>query len=61
MRKKMLRKPSRKVSREGDYLLIQERLGVVMSQSGAQQVRERRVLIDSDEYKCVVKELNVLV
>ena len=31
LRKKMLRKPSRKISREGDYLVVQERLGVQMS------------------------------
>merc|ERR1711971_1241203 len=55
--KKMLRKPSRKISREGDYLVVQERLGVLMSQTGAQQVRESRYLINSDEYKCVVKDL----
>jgi len=61
LRKKMLRKPSRKISREGDYLVVQERLGVLMSQTGAQQVRESRYLINSDEYKCVVKNLNLRV
>merc|ERR1712166_658466 len=39
LRKKMI-KPSRKVSRQGDYLIVQERLGVLMSQTGAQQVKE---------------------
>ena len=38
IRKKLIRKPSRKISREGDYLVVQERLGVMMSQTGAQQV-----------------------
>ena len=61
LRKKMLRKPSRKISREGDYLVVQERLGVLMSQTGAQQVRKNRYLINSDEYKAVVKNLNLRV
>ena len=50
LKRKMQRKPSRKVSREGDYVLIQERKGVLMSQAGAQEVIEERVLIGSDEY-----------
>merc|ERR1711953_1528361 len=57
VRKKMMRKPSRKISREGDYLVIQDRLGCIMSQTGAQQVRERRVLINSDEYNYVLKNM----
>jgi hypothetical protein len=57
-RRKMTRKPSRKISREGDYLLIQEKLGVLMSQTGAQQVKETRVLIDSDEYHYIIKSMN---
>ena len=61
LRKKMIRKPSRKVSSEGDYLVVQERLGVLMSQTGAQQVRESRYLINSDEYNCVVKNLGLRV
>ena len=57
LKRKMMRKPSRKVSREGDYLVIQDRLGVLMSQTGAQQVREKRVLINSDEYNYVLKNM----
>lgn len=73
IRKKLMRKPSRKISRwglfsrsaqyilifcrEGDYLVIQDRLGCIMSQTGAQQVRERRVLINSDEYTSVIKNM----
>jgi len=60
LRKKMTRKPSRKVSRQGDYLIVQERLGVLMSQTGAQQVKESRYLINSDEYNCVCKDLGLL-
>lgn len=59
MRKKLMRKPSRKISREGDYLVIQDRKGVLMSQTGAQLVEEKRVLINSDEYKDVIKSMNI--
>lgn len=58
IRKKLMRKPSRKISREGDYLVVQERLGVLMSQTGAQQVRENRYLINSDEYRSIIKSMN---
>lgn len=57
IRKKLIRKPSRKISREGDYLVVQERLGVMMSQTGAQQVHETRYLINSEEYRNVIKHL----
>jgi len=59
IRRKMVRKPSRKISREGDYLLIQEKIGVLMSQTGAQQIKETRVLIDSDEYHHVIKSMKI--
>ena len=44
------RKPSRKISREGDYVVISEKRGVKTSQAGAQEITEERVLINSDEY-----------
>ena len=50
LRMKMMRKPSRKVSREGDFVLIQEISGIKMTQTGNQQIREERVLIGSEEY-----------
>ena len=50
LRKKMMRKPSRKISREGDFVLIQEISGIKMTQAGSQQIKEERVLIDSEEY-----------
>ena len=56
LRKKMMRKPSRKVSREGNYVLIQEISGIRMTQTGSQQVREERVLIGSDEYYYMLKK-----
>jgi len=61
LRRKLMRKPSRKISREGDYLVIQDRKGVLMSQTGAQEVEERRVLINSEEYKCFMKEGSIKV
>ena len=59
IKRKLMRKPSRKISREGDYLVIQDRMGVLMSQTGAQQVSEKRVLINSDEYKDVIKTTGI--
>ena len=56
LRKKMMRKPSRKVSREGSYVLIQEISGIRMTQTGSQQIREERVLIGSDEYNYMLKK-----
>ena len=56
LRKKMMRKPSRKVSREGNYVLIQEISGIRMTQTGSQQVREERVLIGSEEYNYMLKK-----
>lgn len=44
------RKPSRRISREGDYIVIQERAGIKTSQAGTQTITEERVLINSDEY-----------
>ena len=56
LRKKMMKKPSRKVSREGDHMLIQEITGCKMTQTGSQQIREERVLIGSDEYLFMLKQ-----
>merc|ERR1711874_109747 len=38
-----MRKRSRKVSREGDFLLLVEKNGLLTTQSGVQEVHERRV------------------
>ena len=56
LRKKIMRKPSRKVSREGSYVLIQEISGIRMTQTGSQQIREERVLIGSEEYNYMLKK-----
>merc|ERR1719167_543730 len=40
---KAMRKRSRKVSREGDFLLLVEKNGLLTTQSGVQEVHERRV------------------
>lgn len=54
-RKKLVKRPSRKVSREGDFLLIQEKIGVLMSQTGAQEIKETRVKIGSEDYYYFLK------
>ena len=56
LQKKMRRKPSRKVSREGDFVVIQEISGIKMTQTGSQQIREERVRIGSDEYYYMLKQ-----
>ena len=50
------RKPSRKISREGDFVVIEERRGCRMSQAGTQEVTQERVLINSDEYFYMMKQ-----
>jgi hypothetical protein len=37
------------VSREGDWLVFRERSGVLTTQNGTQQIRERRVRITEEE------------
>jgi len=39
----------RKVSRQGDWLVFTERVGVLTTQNGVQQIREERVRINSDD------------
>ena len=45
----------RKVTRQGDFVVITEKVGLVTSQSGVQLVREERVQINSDDYDRLVK------
>jgi len=39
----------RKVSRQGEWLVFTERVGVLTTQNGVQQIREERVRINSDD------------
>ena len=45
----------RKVTRQGDFVVITEKVGLVTSQSGVQLVREERVHINSEDYDRLVK------
>merc|ERR1712106_664895 len=44
-----MRKKSRKVSRQGDWVIFTEKQGVLTTQNGTQQVTERRVKIGSHD------------
>merc|ERR1712203_1311905 len=45
-----LRNPrGRKVTRQGDWLVFTEKVGILTSQNGVQQVREERVKINSED------------
>ena len=43
------------------HLVIQDRKGVCLTETGAQEVEEKRVLINSEEYKCFMKECSIKV
>lgn len=47
--RRAMRKTSRKVSREGQWLVIREKTGVLTTQNGTQQIREKRVRITEEE------------
>ena len=46
---KLLNKRGRKVTRQGDWLIFTERIGVLTSQNGVQQVKEERVRINPED------------
>merc|ERR1712126_495837 len=58
---RLLNTRGRKVSRQGEWLVFTERVGVLTTQNGVQQIREERVRINSDDladliamdFKCV--------
>jgi len=54
-----MRKASRKVSREGEWLVIREKTGLLTTQNGTQQIRETRVRINEDELSKLC-ELNLI-
>jgi len=45
----MGRKSSRKVSREGEWLVIREKTGLLTTQNGTQQIWEKRVRISEGD------------
>jgi len=44
-----IRKSSRKVSRQGQWLLIQEKVGLLTTQNGTQQIHEKRIRINEED------------
>ena len=43
------------VSRQGDWLVFTEKVGVLTTQAGTQQVQERRVRVGSDDLEKLVE------
>merc|ERR1711942_562989 len=52
---KAMRKKSRKVSRQGDYVVFTDRKGVLTTQNGTQQIVERRVKLGSHDLEKLVE------
>merc|ERR1711874_473421 len=46
---KAMRKKSRKVSRQGDFVIFTEKQGILTTQNGTQQITERRVKLGSHD------------
>merc|ERR1711971_319154 len=46
---KLMNPRGRKVTRQGDWLVFTEKVGILTSQNGVQQVREERVRINSED------------
>eukprot|EP00088_Acartia_fossae_P064292 TRINITY_DN7908_c0_g1_i3.p1 TRINITY_DN7908_c0_g1~~TRINITY_DN7908_c0_g1_i3.p1 ORF type:complete len:165 (-),score=61.86 TRINITY_DN7908_c0_g1_i3:257-751(-) len=44
-----MRKSSRKVSRQGEWLVIQEKVGLLTTQNGTQQIHEKRIRINEQD------------
>jgi len=44
-----IRKSSRKVSRQGQFLIIQEKVGLLTTQNGTQQIHEKRIRINEED------------
>merc|ERR1711874_917157 len=51
---KLLNPRGRKVTRQGDWLVFTEKVGILTSQNGVQQVREERVRINSEDLNRLV-------
>merc|ERR1719474_550013 len=51
---KLLNPRGRKVTRQGDWLVFTEKVGILTSQNGVQQVREERVKINSEDLERLV-------
>merc|ERR1711971_470169 len=51
---KLMNPRGRKVTRQGDWLVFTEKVGILTSQNGVQQVREERVRINSEDLNRLV-------
>ena len=51
---KLMNPRGRKVTRQGDWLVFTEKVGILTSQNGVQQVREERVKINSEDLNRLV-------
>ena len=52
---KLLNPRGRKVTRQGDWLVFTEKVGVLTTQAGTQQVQEKRVRVGSDDLEKLVE------
>eukprot|EP00091_Calanus_sinicus_P015635 TRINITY_DN3409_c0_g1_i1.p1 TRINITY_DN3409_c0_g1~~TRINITY_DN3409_c0_g1_i1.p1 ORF type:complete len:153 (-),score=45.86 TRINITY_DN3409_c0_g1_i1:124-582(-) len=50
-----MRKKSRKVSRQGDFVIFTEKQGVLTTQNGTQQIVERRIKLGSHDLEKLVE------
>lgn len=50
---KAMRKKSRKVSREGDFLVFVEKKGILTTQNGTQQITEKRIKLGGEEMEAL--------
>jgi len=55
LRKLSLAARGRKVSRQGEWIILQEKVGVITSQNGVQQVREKRVKLGSSDLEKLIE------
>ena len=46
---KLMNPRNRKVTRQGDWLVFTEKIGILTSQNGVQQVKEERVRINAED------------
>merc|ERR1711892_855564 len=52
---KVMRKKSRKVSRQGDFVIFTEKQGLLTTQNGTQQITERRIKLGSHDLEKLVE------
>lgn len=53
--RQVMRKTSRKVSREGEWLVFREKTGLLTTQNGTQLVKETRVKLGTPEFAALIE------